>query len=134
MDRRIREVQRTEPASLLAELTRGATGGEAKHLSAALAAGDPVAEQLLAETANDLAFALSHVVHLVHPAVIVLGGGLALLGEPLRRAVAGPLPGFLMQAFAPGPPIRLAALGEDAVPVGALLLAGAARSGANRAG
>jgi glucokinase len=34
---------------------------------------------------------------------------------------------FVMDAFAPGPEIRLAALGEDAVPVGALLLAQAGR-------
>ena len=71
----------------------------------------------------DLAFALSHVVHLFHPEVIVLGGGLSQIGDAWRNAVASALRGFLMEAFAPGPAIRLAALGEDAVPVGALLLA-----------
>jgi len=35
--------------------------------------------------------------------------------RPLRR--------FVMEAFAPGPKIALARLGEDAVPVGALELA-----------
>jgi glucokinase len=45
------------------------------------------------------------------------------LGEPLRQAVAAALPALIMEAFQPGPQIRLAALGEDAVPVGALLLA-----------
>ena len=62
-------------------------------------------------------------VHLFHPEVIVLGGGLALVGEPLRAAVAAALPGFLMEVFQPGPKMRLAALAEDAVPVGALLMA-----------
>ena len=33
------------------------------------------------------------------------------------------LPSFVMDAFAPGPKIALAALGEDAVPAGALELA-----------
>jgi glucokinase len=73
--------------------------------------------------ASDIGFALSHVVHLAHPDVIVLGGGLALVGEPLRAAVADALTPHVMQAFAPGPTVALAALGEDAVPVGAVNLA-----------
>jgi hypothetical protein len=36
------------------------------------------------------------------------------------------LPRFLMDAFKPGPAIRIAELQEDVVPVGALLLARAA--------
>jgi glucokinase len=55
--------------------------------------------------------------------VLILGGGLSLIGGPLVQAVAQALPGFLMTAFQPGPKIRLAALKEDAVPTGALLLA-----------
>jgi glucokinase len=98
-------------------------GGEARHLSKALRKGDAAARRLLGEIAEDLAFGLSHVAHLFHPEVIVLGGGLSGLGEPLRLAVAEALPRFLMEAFAPGPRIALAALGEDAVPTGALLLA-----------
>jgi glucokinase len=60
---------------------------------------------------------------LLHPEIIVLGGGLSLIGEPLRAAVAAELSGFLMDAFHPGPQIALSALGEDVVPVGALALA-----------
>ena len=89
----------------------------------ALAAGDAAAHQIVQEVADDLAFALSHVTHLFHPEVIVLGGGLSLIGEPLRAAVAAKLPRLVMEVFHGGPPIKLAALGEDAVPVGALLLA-----------
>ena len=66
------------------------------------------------------------VVHLFHPEVIVLGGGLSLVGEPLRATLAETLPRFIMEVFRPGPQIRLAALGEDAVPVGALLVAAGA--------
>jgi glucokinase len=61
---------------------------------------------------------------LFHPEVVVLGGGLSLLGEPLRAAVAQALPGWVMEVFAGGPQLRLAALGEDAVPVGCLVAAG----------
>ncbi|MFM7806015.1 MAG: ROK family protein, partial [Verrucomicrobiota bacterium] len=73
--------------------------------------------------ADDLAFALSHAVHLFHPDIVVVGGGLSLVGEPLREAMAGALPGYLMDAFRPGPCVALAGLGEDSVPVGALALA-----------
>ncbi len=123
VDRKIREAVAVAPESLLARLTAGQIGGEAKHLSAALVQADPVARRILEETADDLAFALSHVTHLMHPEAIVLGGGLALVGETLRVTVGQSLQRFIMDAFAPGPRVALAALREDAVPVGALLLA-----------
>jgi glucokinase len=123
VDARIRALQASGAPSVLCDWIGSTPGGEARHLGRALAAGDSAATQILRETAEDLAFALSHVCHLFHPQVIVIGGGLSLVGEPLRAAVATALPGFLMEAFRPGPAVRLAALGEDAVPVGALLLA-----------
>lgn len=123
VDRRVRERCEKHPTGELARLAGIARGGEAKHLAKALGDGDPAAWQILESTASDLAFALSHVIHLFHPGVVVLGGGLSLLGEPWRGAVAQAIPGHLMGAFRPGPEVRLAALGEDVVPVGALALA-----------
>jgi glucokinase len=123
VDVRIRELIRKQPGSLLARLTAQSAGGGARHLAAALAQDDSAAKQILQETAEDLAFGLSHVVHLFHPEVIILGGGLAKVGEPLRAAVAAVLPEFVMEVFRPGPQVHLAKLGEDAVPVGALCLA-----------
>jgi glucokinase len=122
VDARIRELREKEPGSLLGRLAGQRVGGEAKHLAAAWQQGDAAARRLLQETAEDLAFGLSHVVHLFHPEIIVLGGGLSGVGEPLRASVEGTLRSFVMEAFAPGPRIALAALGEDAVPVGALKL------------
>jgi glucokinase len=124
VDRRIRAEIIQAPDSLLAKLVGDAPpGGEAKHLAAALAQNDPLAQRVLSESMREYAFALSHAVHLLHPEIIVLGGGLTMLGEPMRAAVAAALPGFLMDAFHPGPPVVLAALGEDVVPIGALALA-----------
>ena len=123
VDARIRQLKTTDPASLLAKLIADSTGGEARCLAPALQQGDSAAKRVLTETAEDLAFGLSHVVHLFHPEVIILGGGLSLAGEPLRAAVERALRAFTMAAFAPGPQIRIAALGEDAVTVGALELA-----------
>jgi glucokinase len=123
VDARIRQLKLTDPASLLCKWTTTSVGGEARFLARACGEGDPAALRLLRETAGDLAFALSHVTHLFHPEVIVLGGGLALVGEVLRAAVEDRLRSQVMEAFAPGPRVCLAAFAEDAVPVGALFLA-----------
>jgi glucokinase len=123
MDARIRELRKSEPDSALCRMTAGQQGGEARFLAAALAQGDAAARRVLHETAEDLAFGLSHAVHLFHPQKIILGGGLTRVGEALRAEVARCLRPNIMEAFAPGPDIALAALGEDAVPVGALALA-----------
>ncbi|MBX3746455.1 MAG: ROK family protein [Verrucomicrobiae bacterium] len=123
VDRRIREAIALHPGSPLAQLAANSPGGESRFLAAALQHEDPLAHAILSELADNLAFALSHVVHLVHPERIILGGGLALVGEPLRHAVTVALTPHLMEVFRPGPPLFLAALSEDAVPAGALLLA-----------
>ena len=125
VDRCIRAAAEAEPVGFLAQsLDRTTTGGEARHLAPALARGDALARRIIDEWADDVGLALSHVVHLIHPAVIVMGGGLSLTGEPLRLAVAEALPRHVMEAFHPVPPVRLAQLGENAVPAGALILAG----------
>ncbi len=128
VDARIRDLTRQEPASALARLVGPTTGGEARYLAGGCQEGDPGARRILQETAEELAFGLSHVVHLFHPQIIILGGGLSGVGEPLRAGVENCLRKFTMDAFAPGPRLALAALGEDAVPVGALQLAHRARA------
>jgi glucokinase len=123
VDEKIRQTSRQHPQSLLGHLTAGITRGEARVLKDALEQNDEAARSILDETAEDLSFALSHVVHLVNPHVIILGGGLSLIGEPLRRLVEQKLQSYLMNVLQPGPAIQLSALKEDAVPVGALTLA-----------
>jgi glucokinase len=159
VDTRIRELKARDPNCLLARLSAGSNGGEAQYLEAALKQNDTDAQTILNETAADLAFGLSHVVHLFHPAVIVLGGGLAKVGEPLRVAVEAALSPLLMAVFRPEffrplpppppspqvhfvrgeagrgeratrcTPVRLSTLREDAVPTGALLLAAVVHAG-----
>ncbi len=133
VDARIREIVKVEPDGVLAGLTDDQAGGEARHLAEALERRDSSAVRLLGEVADDLAFGLSHAVQLFHPEVIVMGGGLSLIGEPLRAAVAEALARYTMEAFAPGPEVRLASLREDAVTVGALILAARGFSGARPA-
>jgi len=123
VDRRVSSAVGDQPGSALARAALNLERGQARALVPALLEKCPVAQAILAETADDLAFGLSHVTHLVHPETIVLGGGLSFIGEPLRDAVHMALSKYVMDAFVPGPRVALAVLREDAVPVGALLLA-----------
>src|SRR5207247_11196072 len=84
VDAKIRQLKTTDPASHLAKLIGDSMGGEARYLASALQQGDRAAKRVLTETTEDLAFGLSHVVHLCHTEVIILGGGLSLAGERLR--------------------------------------------------
>jgi glucokinase len=123
VDRAIRDAVRDQPQSRLGHWAQSSPGNEARHLSRALEEQDALAWTILRETAGHLALGLSHVVHLMHPEILVLGGGLSLVGEPLRAAVEEALQPLVMEAFREGVKVALAELGEDAVPVGALVLA-----------
>ncbi len=122
-DQKIRDAVRLYPESALSRFAPGVQGAEAKLLRQALEANDALAIRILDEICDDLAFGVSHAVHLFHPETVILGGGLSLIGEPLRIKVAQKLIPYLMDAFQPGPLVRLSILKEDAVPVGALALA-----------
>jgi len=125
LDAKVREAVASDPGGALARgAARTAAVPSARLLPAALAAGDPVALAILDDAAGYYAHALSHAVQLLNPDVIVLGGGVAAIGEPWREAVARQIEPLLMEPFRPGPPVRLALLGEDVVPVGAALAAG----------
>ena len=86
-------------------------------------AGDAAAREIIATAGRALGGALGGLVNTFDPDVIVLGGGAAhglggLLLDPLRSALAATtLPALAV------PPLRVAALGEDAVLVGAIVAA-----------
>lgn len=123
VDKKIRKYITENPQSKLAALVGAEESAETRFLLAAIQQGDAGAQQILSETADDLAFALSHVVHLMNPEIIVLGGGLSLIGEPLRAAVQKQMPKFIDISYRPDPPVKIAVLGENVVCVGALELA-----------
>ena len=122
VDRKMRMAVETNPQGKLAQLVNGKKHSEAIFLKEALQAKDPTALQIFEDTTDDFAFGLSHAIHLLHPDVVVLGGGLSLMGEMLRERIQTKLPHYLMKAFSPGPVVKLAALKENAVPVGCLVL------------
>lgn len=123
VDLKIREAVNKNPAGILASLVKNVTGGEAKFLVDALEHNDADALKIFNDTTDDLAFGLSHAVQLFHPDIILLGGGLSLMGEILRKTVEQKLSPWLMDNFQPGPLVRLAELKEDAVPAGCLAIA-----------
>ena len=123
VDEKIRNYTLQHPDSTLGKLTKGFSRGEARVLLEALAQNDEPAIEILDQTTDDVAFALSHVVHLLNTETIILGGGLSLIGEPLRQRIEKKLPAYLMDVLRPGPSIQISALKEDAVPIGALALA-----------
>jgi glucokinase len=95
--------------------------GSAVDVVAGVAAGDPVATEVWAETIDALADGLRIGVTLYDPDVIVVGGGLAEAGaalfDPLSSALAKKL------TFQTMPEIVPAALGDEAGCLGAALLA-----------
>ena len=123
MDARIRDYVAENPAGILAGLIEENPGPEARFLADAIAMGDRGAMNLLDESADILGWGLSHVVHLFHPEIIILGGGLSLTGDILVERVSFFMRKYITRAFQPGPVLKSAALKEDVVGVGALLLA-----------
>lgn len=96
----------------------------ARLVAEAAAENDPLAGLILDRAHRALAFVLRQAIVLLGPRRIILGGGVSLIGEdhwfaPLRRLVAEEV----FSLFAGSYDIVPAALGEDVVVHGALLLA-----------
>ena len=116
----IRRRVQSNPSSQLANLVNADPGHEARHLSGALKNNDFIAQEILTDACEVFAFAISHVIHLLSPDIVIIGGGLSLIGKPLISEIQLHIQKYLMEIFRPGPPIVLAALGEEVVPLGAI--------------
>jgi len=94
------------------------------HVVEAMAAGDPQAAAVFDRWCTEVARGVANLIVLLDLSRVVLGGGLAEVGEPLRVGVASALADLLPGADA-RPPVEvvLAQLGPDAGAVGAALLA-----------
>ncbi len=95
-----------------------------QHVAQAADLGDEFAWSILMDAWNQLAEAICHVIALLCPRRIIIGGGVSLMGEkvlfePLRRMVAE----RVFKPFADCYDIVPAALGEEVVVHGALALA-----------
>ena len=88
-------------------------GRTAEELARDAAAGDQSALRVLDETGEMLGAWLGSVVSLLDPDVIVIGGGVSRIGEPLFRKIRDTVPKRTINPFAAATPIVPALLDRD---------------------
>lgn len=123
--RRARQRLAAAPAS--ASKILALAGGKLEAITAetiaeAHQAGDPLAEELLAETADYLAIWLGNVIDLLEPDVIVIGGGMSALIQSWFEHIRSRLPAWSINQRCQEIPLRRAAYGEDSGIAGAAAL------------
>lgn len=102
-------------ASNLRELTQGKIGTvTSETVARAYAAGDPMAREVLQETAHLLTCWLGNIVDLLDPDVIVMGGGVAAMLKPFFQEITKTLPAWCVNPRASEIPLLLAHYGADA--------------------
>lgn len=103
------------------ETTLSGMSGEftARDICEAALSGDAAARQNFIETGTYLGVAVTNIVHILNPAVVVLSGGVIAAGELLMNPIQQEARGRLMGAFLDGLRICFAELGEDAGSIGA---------------
>ncbi|GAA4424584.1 ROK family protein [Georgenia halophila] len=106
-----------------ASLLRASDTPTAEDIARAARAGDPLARSLWADAVDALGSAVTDLVNVFEPELVVLGGGVVRSGEqllaPVRRIVADEAMGPAGRAVR----IRAAALGEEVCVVGAAAVA-----------
>jgi len=83
--------------------------------------GDSVAERVMNEAFEALGTAISSLLHLFNPEVVVVGGGLADVGEPLLRRIEEETRKKTMHSFYPDMGIRLSSNGNRSAMIGAAM-------------
>lgn len=108
------------PDSRMACMVREAGKVSGRTAFAAAREGDAAAQEVVDRYIEYLAAAISTVVNIFRPEVILLGGGVSHEGEPLLAPLNRVLPRFVAASDKIGcPPVLAAALGNDAGIIGA---------------
>jgi glucokinase len=97
----------------------GGTGASTAREVVALLGQNQLADRVWKEATTALAFGLNTLTMMLDPALIVLGGGMALAGDALLRPVGQSLAELLVWREAP--PLRLSTLGPAAGQLGAAI-------------
>ncbi len=95
----------------------------AKQVVSAARAGNQLAEQILQRAARTLGWALASCVTLLAPQAVIVGGGLSLAGDCFLPSVQRWLSRYVFPPLADAYQLHTAALGEQVVLHGAILLA-----------
>ena len=93
-----------------------------KHLAQAARQGDSFSRSVIEETGTYLGIWLGGIVSLLDPDIIVIGGGLAEIGEPLFQAIRKEIPKRTINPFARETPVVKAAFEKDVGILGAAAL------------
>ncbi len=122
------EALRAGRASSLSQRLSGGRRSTAELVAAEAAAGDPLAGELVMDTARYLALGIVSVMHTVDPNGVLLGGEIHLaaglgVGPPLLGLRAGKVARRAFPLLADHTAIEFAALGGDAAALGAAGLA-----------
>ncbi len=95
-----------------------------RHIHAALDADARDVLELLDEFGHEVGIGLANLIHLLDPEVVVIGGGLVDLGDPLLDAIRRQTSSFVLGGdHRPAVSIRPARLGNRSGAIGAALLA-----------
>jgi predicted NBD/HSP70 family sugar kinase len=117
LEARARALLHDYPASSLA-----GTNPTITSIEDAALAGDPLALQLVREAAEHLGIALAGLINLMNPAMVILGGGLARLGELLLEPLRETVHRRTLVSSLAAAEIRTSELGPRAVAIGAATL------------
>jgi len=97
---------------------------KSKVLAKSIKAGDTEVRQLLLFKARTLGLAMANLVNIMNPELIVLGGGLIeAMGKVIVSEARNVMKRFAQRPNAAGVKVKTAALGDDAVAMGAAKLA-----------
>jgi predicted NBD/HSP70 family sugar kinase len=108
--------------ALLEDYPDSSLQGAAMDINAiedAALAGDPLALQVTREAAEHLGIAVAEMLNLLNPSLVVLGGGLARLGELLVEPLRETVRGRTLVTSVAATEIRTSDLGPRTVAIGA---------------
>ncbi len=121
--RMAREQVKNHPDSLILSMAEGkAENINAKIVFDAAREADPTAEKIFRRYVRYLAQAISNIIMMLDPEVIVLGGGVSRAGAFLLDAVRAEVGRYVLYKTLPYARIELARLGPDAGIIGAAML------------
>jgi len=111
--RRARDAAGLNGASKLLELAGSLENITAQTVAQAARQGDSAAVRLLEETGEMLAAWLANILSLLDPDIVVIGGGVSKIGEPLFQSIRRAVPSRTVNPFAAETPIVAAQLQND---------------------
>ncbi|EWY40253.1 transcriptional regulator [Skermanella stibiiresistens SB22] len=113
----------SEAAILRRLAEQGIDAADIHEVAELAVAGRPEVRALLEEVGRHLGFALSNIVNMLNPTLILLGGNLASVGAHIIPSLETALSEQALGPSAAGVRVRVSPLGEDAVPMGGIALA-----------